>query len=210
VAGVGLWLAVFESGLHATLAGVILGLMAPTQPMRQRQLIDEDALLDLSTVDTAAETAMLARESVSVVEWMEHLLHPWTSFLIVPLFALANAGIPITSTTLSNAVTSRVTYGVVLGLVIGKFVGVVGASWIATRLRVGTLPAGASWRGIIGVGAIAGIGFTVSIFVAGLAFEDQPLLENEAKIGILAASIIAATIGSLILARRQPPSGGTA
>ena len=82
-----------------------------------------------------------------------------------------------------------------LGLVVGKFVGVVGASWIATRLRIGTLPAGASWRGIIGVGAVAGIGFTVSIFVAGLAFDDEPLLENDAKIGILAASIIAATIG---------------
>ena len=205
VVGAALWLAFFESGVHATLAGVILGLMAPTRPFRQRELIDEDALLDLSSVETAAETAMLARESVSVVEWMEHLLHPWTSFLIVPLFALANAGIPISSTTLSHALSSRVTYGVLFGLVLGKFIGVVGATWIAVRLRIGTLPAGATWRGIFGVGAVAGIGFTVSIFVAGLAFDREPLLENDAKIGILAASIIAATIGSLVLVRRQPP-----
>jgi NhaA family Na+:H+ antiporter len=204
VVGAALWLAVFESGVHATIAGVILGLMAPTRPFRQRELIDEESLLDVSTAEAAAQTAMLARESVSVVEWMEHLLHPWTSFLIVPLFALANAGIPITSTTLSHAFSSRVTYGVLFGLVVGKFIGVVGASWIATRLGIGTMPRGATWRGIFGVGAVAGIGFTVSIFVAGLAFDDKPLLENDAKIGILAASIIAATIGSLVLARREP------
>ena len=105
--GAGLWLALHDAGVHTTLAGVVLGLMAPTRPFRQSELVDEDALLDISTVETAAETAMLARESVSVVEWMEHLLHPWTSFVIVPLFALANAGIPITSTSVSNAFTSR-------------------------------------------------------------------------------------------------------
>ena len=147
--------------------------MAPTRPFRQRELIDADELLDLSTVETALETALLARESVSVVEWMEHLLHPWTSFLIVPLFALANAGIPINSSTLSSALSSRVTYGVLFGLVVGKLIGVVGATWIAVRLRVGTLPQGATWRGIFGVGAVAGIGFTVSIFVAGLAFDNS-------------------------------------
>ncbi len=177
--------------------------MAPTRPFRQSELVDEEALLDISTVETAAETAMLARESVSVVEWMEHLLHPWTSFVIVPLFALANAGIPITSTSVSNVFTSRITYGVVIGLVVGKLIGVVGASWIATRLRVGTLPADATWQGIVGVGALAGIGFTVSLFVAGLAFDDEPILQNEAKIGILAASLIAAAVGSLILLRRR-------
>ncbi len=198
-----LWLAIHDAGLHATLTGVILGLMAPTRPHRQRELIDEEALLDLSTVETAAETATLARESVSVVEWLEHLLHPWTSFLIVPLFALANAGIPITSRSLSDAASSRITWGIIAGLVVGKLVGVVGAAWLATRLRIGTLPAGATWRGIFGIGALAGIGFTVSIFVAGLAFEEEPILENNAKIGILAASVIAAALGSLVLFRRR-------
>jgi NhaA family Na+:H+ antiporter len=199
-----LGVAVALVGAVALLRWLGVRYVAPTRPFRQRELIDEQALLDLSTAETAAQTATLARESVSVVEWMEHLLHPWTSFLIVPLFALANAGIPITSTTLSHAFSSRVTYGVLFGLVVGKFIGVVGASWIATRLRIGTLPRGATWRGIFGVGAVAWIGFTVSIFVAGLAFDEKPLLENDAKIGILAASIIAATIGSLVLTRQGP------
>ncbi len=204
LAGVALWLALFESGVHATIAGVILGLLAPTRPFRQRELIDADALLDISTPEAATETAILARESISVVEWMEYLLHPWSSFLIVPLFALANAGIPIDSTSINNALSSRITWGVIVGLVVGKFVGIVGTSWIATRIGIGTLPAGASWRGIIGVGVLGGIGFTVSIFVSGLAFGDNPILETDAKLGILAASFIAAVIGALLLSRGRP------
>ncbi len=168
----------------------------------------QDALLDISTPEAATETVILARESVSVVEWMEYLLHPWSSFLIVPLFALANAGIPIDSTSIDNALSSRITWGVVVGLVVGKFVGIVGTSWIATRLGIGTLPAGASWRGILGVGALGGIGFTVSIFVSGLAFGENPILETDAKLGILAASLIAAAIGGVLLSqgRASPPT----
>jgi NhaA family Na+:H+ antiporter len=195
-------LALHEVGVPGTIAGVILGLMAPTTPARQRHLIEEEALLDLSTVQAAAQTAALARESVSIVEWLEHLLHPWTSFVIVPLFALANAGIPLSSEALSDAASSRITLGVVLGLVIGKTVGVTGFAWIAVRLRLGTLPEGTSWHGVLGVAVLAGIGFTVSIFVAGLAFEEELGLQNEAKIGILVASIAAAALGSLLLMRR--------
>jgi len=142
----------------------------------------------------------VARESVSVVEWLEHRLHPWTSFVILPLFALANAGIPLSARALSNASTSTITYGVILGLVLGKIIGVAGFSWIATKLKIGALPNGATWRDIIGLAALAGIGFTVSIFISGLAF-DSPGLQNEAKIGILAASLIAAGLGTLILIR---------
>ena len=200
VFGVGLWIAMHQSGLHATLVGVILGLMAPTKPIRQRRFVDADALLDLSSAEDARETAALARESVSVVEWLEHLLHPWTSFVILPLFALANAGIPLSSASLHNAVGSRVTWGVILGLVVGKTVGVTAFSWLAARLGIGTLPNGATWPQVIGLAALAGVGFTVSIFVAGLAFT-SPVLQNEAKIGILAASLIAAVTGSLILLR---------
>jgi Na+:H+ antiporter, NhaA family len=206
VAGGALWLALFESGVHATLTGVILGLMAPTRPVRDRELIDETALIDLTTVNAARETTRLARESVSVVEWLEHLLHPWTSFVIIPLFALANAGIPLSSEALSDAATSRITYGVVLGLVAGKLIGVSGFAWLATRLRVGLLPDAARWRDILGVGAVAGIGFTVSIFVAGLAF-DATGLQNEAKVGILVASVLAAAVGSVVLFRRDASSG---
>ena len=172
VLGLALWLAVEESGVHATLVGVILGLMAPTRPIRQRQLIDEDALTDLSSVGAAHETAVMARESVSVVEWLEHLLHPWTSFVILPLFALANAGIPLSSEALSDAASSPITLGVVLGLVVGKLVGVTAFTWLAARLGLGVLPAGATWRSVVGVAALAGVGFTVSIFITGLAFPD--------------------------------------
>jgi Na+/H+ antiporter NhaA len=196
--GIGLWLALHESGLHATLVGVILGLMAPTRPIRQRQWVDEEALTDLTTAVAAHETAVMARESVSVVEWLEHLLHPWTSFVILPLFALANAGIPLSSQAVSDAASSPITYGVVLGLVIGKLVGVTAFTWIAARLRIGVLPPGARWRDIVGVAALAGIGFTVSIFITSLAFSDEGL-QNEAKIGILVASIVAALLGMLIL-----------
>ena len=205
VLGLGLWLAVEESGVHATLVGVILGLMAPTRPVRQRQLIDQDALTDLSSAEAAHETAVLARESVSVVEWLEHLLHPWTSFVILPLFALANAGIPLSSEALSDAASSPITLGVVLGLVVGKLVGVTAFTWLAARLGLGVLPAGATWRSIVGVAALAGIGFTVSIFITGLAFSDVAR-QNEAKVGILVASALAAGLGSLILARAPVPT----
>jgi NhaA family Na+:H+ antiporter len=202
ILGGAMWLALHESGLHATLVGVVLGLMAPTRPVRQRELVDETALTDLSSVSAARETTRLARESVSVVEWLEHLLHPWTSFVIVPLFALANAGIPLSAGALSAAATSRITLGVVLGLVVGKLVGVAGATWLAVRLRIGTLPSDVTSRGVVGVAALAGIGFTVSIFVASLAFDDADL-QNEAKVGILVASILAAGVGAAILLGRR-------
>jgi NhaA family Na+:H+ antiporter len=201
VAGAAMWLALHESGLHATLVGVALGLMTPTRPIRQRELVDIDALTDLSSAGAAHATTVMARESVSVVEWLEHRLHPWTSFAIVPLFALANAGITVSSDMLSDAATSPITLGVVIGLVAGKTVGITGATWLAVRLRVGVLPEGASWRSVVGVGALGGIGFTVSIFVAGLAF-DTPAAQDEAKIGILVASMLAAGIGAAILGRR--------
>jgi NhaA family Na+:H+ antiporter len=204
VLGLALWLAVEESGVHATLVGVVLGLLAPTRPVRRRQFIDEDALTDLSSAEAARETAVMARESVSVVEWLEHLLHPWTSFVILPLFALANAGIPLSSEALSDAASSAITLGVVLGLIVGKLVGVTAFTWLAARLGLGVLPAGASWRNIVGVAALAGIGFTVSIFITGLAFEDAAR-QNEAKVGILVASALAAGLGSVILARAPVP-----
>ena len=199
--GVAFWLALHESGLHATLVGVVLGLMAPTRPIRQ--LVEADVLTDVSSAGAAHETAVMARQSVSVVEWLEHLLHPWTSFVILPLFALANAGIPLSTEAVSAAASSPITYGVVLGLVVGKLVGITAFTWIATRLRIGVLPAEATWRGIVGVAALAGIGFTVSIFVTGLAFSDAGL-QDEAKIGILAASLAAAVLGSVILVTAGP------
>ena len=202
VLGIALWLAAHEAGIHATIAGVVLGLLAPTQPIVVADLVDEAVLADISTFETAAETARLARQSVSVVEWLEHLLHPWTSYVIVPLFAFANAGIAIDVSSLRRASSSAVTLGVIVGLVIGKVVGVSVASWIAVRIGIAALPDGVTWSTLVGAAALAGIGFTVSLFVAGLAFDDAAL-EGEAKLGIIVASILAATVGTLLLRRAE-------
>jgi NhaA family Na+:H+ antiporter len=199
VLGVVLWLAVHESGVHATIAGVVLGLLTPTRPFQRAELIDEDELTDLSSVEAVRETATLARQSVSVVEYLEHVLHPWTSLLIVPLFALANAGVTVTGGALSDALSSSVTQGIVIGLVVGKFVGITSFTWVAQRTGVAVMPQGATWRGVLAVAAIGGIGFTVSLFVASLAFTGGTL--DEAKIGILAGSLLAAAGGTLLLLR---------
>ena len=204
VVGIALWLAIYDAGFHATLAGLILGLLAPTQPFLQRDMIDVDALLDLSTVQAAEESVSIARESVSVVEWLEHRLHPWSAFFIVPVFALANAGLVISSGSLSAAVSSPITHGVVLGLVVGKLVGISLFGILAVRIGLGELPEGMTMRSLIGAAAFCGIGFTMSIFVAGYAFRAP--LENQAKIGILVASATAAVVGAVILAR---PERGT-
>jgi Na+:H+ antiporter, NhaA family len=198
VVGAGLWLALHESGVHATLAGVVLGLMTPTQPIRHPEFVDAGELADVSSYEAARQTATAARESVSVVEWLEHQLHPWTGFVIVPLFVLANAGVPLSGAAVSDALRSPVAGGIVVGLVVGKFVGVAGFTWLAARLRMARLPDDATWSGILGVSALAGIGFTVSIFITDLAFGGTALVD-QAKIAILAASVLAAASGSALL-----------
>jgi NhaA family Na+:H+ antiporter len=200
VLGAALWLALYEAGVHPTIAGVVLGLMAPTRPLRRQEDVRDEQLRDVSTPEAARETVVLARESVSVVAWLEHLLHPWTTFAIVPLFALANAGVVLSASALSDALASRITYGVVVGLVVGKLVGISLFAWLAVRFKVGTLPDGVGWPSLVGVAAVAGIGFTVSIFVTGLAFTD-PGLQDQAKIGILAASLVAGALGALLVRR---------
>jgi NhaA family Na+:H+ antiporter len=198
--GVGLWILVHETGVHATLAGVVLGLLAPTRPFRQPDMVEPEKLADVSSVETAYETVVLARESVSIVEWLEYRLHPWSSYGIVPLFALANAGVAINGDSISNAVSSPVSQGVLVGLVIGKAVGITTATWLAVRSGIGRLPAESRWSQIVGVAVLGGIGFTVSLFVSELAFGVSGPLENQAKLGILAASVVAAVLGATILA----------
>jgi Na+:H+ antiporter, NhaA family len=146
---------------------------------------------------------------VSEVEWLEHSLHPWTGFVVVPLFALANAGLVISGETLRDAATSPVAAGVVTGLVVGKPLGITAFAWLAVRLRLAPLPSGTTWGALVSVSALAGIGFTVSILVAGLAFDDAALVD-EAKLAILAASFLAALTGSALVlvggrTRRRPP-----
>jgi NhaA family Na+:H+ antiporter len=206
VVGAFVWLAVFESGIHATIAGVVLGLITPAKPLREAVPAEEEAVDMALHGDTSVGVVKRAsfeiREQVSVAERLEEALHPFTSFLIIPIFALANAGIELSSDTLSEALTARVTAGVALGLVVGKLVGVSLFTWIAVKLRLSRLPRGATWTHVVGLAAVAGIGFTVSLFITGLAFDDR-LLIDEAKIGILGASLVAALIGAGILARAK-------
>jgi NhaA family Na+:H+ antiporter len=131
-------------------------------------------------------------------ERFEQMLHPYVSYLIVPLFALANAGVVLSATAIREAMSSRVTLGIVLGLVVGKIVGISAMSWVAVRLGIGRFPAGVGAGYVIGASAVAGIGFTVSLFITGLAF-DQPSLVDAAKIGVFAASLIAGVLGAVIL-----------
>jgi NhaA family Na+:H+ antiporter len=202
VVGSMVWLALFESGVHATIAGVALGLLAPARPFLPE--VDADRIAGELSGDehvTAGEVRDISfrlRESVPVTERLQDLLHPWTSYLIVPLFALANAGVPISASGLSDAATSPVTAGVVVGLVVGKVLGVSGAILLAVRLGIGRLPETVTVRHVLGLAAVAGIGFTVSLFITALAFDD-PARTDQAKIGVLAASVLAALIGIAIL-----------
>ncbi len=136
------WLALYEAHVHTTLTGVAFGMLAPVTPRLATGLVDVDELARVSTVDDAVRASRRAQYSVSVVEWLEHRLHPWSAFVVVPLFALANAGIHIPTGGLGEAMSERVTWGVILGLVIGKTVGITGATLLAVALKVGRLPAG--------------------------------------------------------------------
>ena len=201
VIGTATWFATLRSGVHATIAGVILGLLTPVRtfdPNAMQDLsIEEDGDRRPSAGDERSERRR-ARASVSVGERIAHDLHPWTSFVVVPLFALANAGVELGADSLRAAFSSPVTRGVLVGLVVGKTIGITSFAWGAERLGVAARPAGVGWVQMTGAAAVAGIGFTVSIFIAGLAFEDGALVE-EAKVGILAASVLATAIGATLL-----------
>jgi NhaA family Na+:H+ antiporter len=192
------WYALHEAHIHPTLAGVAFGLASPVIPRRTRLVVDDMKVHDSVTYTTAWEMTRRARESVSVVEWLQNRLHPWSTFLVVPAFALANAGVAVSGDVLSNAFSSRVTWGVILGLVVGKTVGITGATALAVALRIGRLPRGVTWRYVIGGSALGGIGFTVSLFVTELAFEES-VLGEDARIGVLVASLVAGIIGSAIV-----------
>ncbi len=207
--GVFVWWATFKSGVHATVAGVALGLLAPARPLQSAGQAREIAswLRDKEEVFPVDVrwAGFHIRESQSVAERMEVALHPITSFLIIPVFALANAGVALGGDALTDAASSAVTLGVILGLVVGKTVGVTIAALAAARFGIARLPRGMSPLHVVGLAMVAGIGFTVSIFISGLAFTD-PAIEDQAKIGILFASFLAAGVGLALLRRVSPPS----
>ena len=210
------WFAFLESGVHATVAGVILGLLVPARAyysdvdFRRRagwilERWDRDAASPQAHArldQDALELAAIARESVSPLERWEHSLHPWSSFLVIPLFALANAGVRFVDIDVIEAVTSPVALGVSVGLIVGKPVGIALATWIGLKLNLGQLPRHTTFGHVIGLGFLAGIGFTVSLFISELAFRSSPdahLFTDEAKIGIFIGSIVAGVAGYLYL-----------
>ena len=170
LAGIAAWAAMLFSGIHPTIAGVALGLLTPAHAIRGR----------------------------AVLEDLQHRLHPISSYVVVPIFAVANAGIVLTFESLRASTTSPVFWGVTLGLLVGKTAGIAGGSFVAERLRIGKRPSGVSRRNIGGGATLAGIGFTVSLFIAGLAFETG-VLADQARLGIVAGSIASAVIGALVL-----------
>ena len=195
--GVILWFSLYEAGIHPTIAGVILGLLAPSNPFVSKEYIDTEELMDLSTVENVIKTKKIAKGSVSVVEWLEHQIHPWTAFLIVPLFAFVNSGIVITSQSISNAINSPVAWAIFFGLVAGKPLGIFLFTFVSLKTNVGALSGKVRWSEIFATGSSAGIGFTVSIFIAKLAFEDETL-QSLAIFSVLVASVVSALISYLL------------
>lgn len=204
------WGAILESGIHPTTLGAVLGFLTPWKPpipldgfvQLARRLLDrfstgdrapESQLGHDQVVDALLGLSDLSSQAVPHVDRLEHQLHPWVAFLVVPAFALANAGVHFDPQGVSEAFSSSVTWGVIVGLVVGKPLGLVGATWIAVKLGAGR-PAGVTWQGIWAIGLVAGIGFTVALFVADLAFADPEMLTHS-KIGILAAFTIAGPLG---------------
>jgi len=214
IGGVLLWLAVHASGLHATLAGILLALAIPARPAHTPAQFEErmgelrhafrtdradvdtpdDPLINerLASIAEALEQSAVAVQSP--LHRIEHSLTPWVTFVVIPIFALANAGIDLSAIAWGEALGHPVTYGVICGLVIGKFVGIAGFSWLAVRLGLARLPSGVQWKHLLGAAWLAGIGFTMSLFIAQLAFSEPQLVED-AKLGILLGSAVSALIG---------------
>jgi len=205
-----LWLAVFEGGVHATIAGVVLGFLTPAVAFHHRRATGEVVAEKLAAISgpdlelgerALLETAMLTRESVSPLARMEERLHPWSAFLVLPLFALANAGVPISADGIGDSLTGPVGLGIALGLVVGAPLGGILFAWGLIRSGAARMPEGLDWAAISAVAPLKGIGFTVAIFISTLAF-DEVALQNEAKLAILVASAVAALLGiSALIAR---------
>jgi NhaA family Na+:H+ antiporter len=191
-----LWLSLRMGGVHATFAGVVMGLLAPTKPSVDPDLMD-GTLIESGSVREVMQASRMVRSSISVVERLEYRLHGWSSYLIVPIFALANAGIQLSFDSIRDSMTSTVGLGVFAGLLLGKPLGILIVSGLAVWSGVAALPTGVGWRALTGAGVIAGIGFTVSIFVAELALD--PAVLNDAKVGVVAASVIGGGVGLVLL-----------
>ena len=179
--GIALWFALYKSGIHPTLAGVILGLLTPNLVKVRSGLEDE------------------TDGSVSIIEWLQAKLHPWSTFAIVPIFAFANTGVEISRDSIQAALDSPIAWGIFAGLVIGKPLGILAAIYAAKISKVGEIPEGARPLSILATGSAAGIGFTVAIFIANLAFKD-PAIQDLAVVSVIGASIVSGLLSYLIFA----------
>lgn len=214
-----IWFLFLESGVHATIAGVILGLMTPAYAKYSDETFRQKMVRILNRWDTnraspdsadrldadARDLARVSIASISPLNRLEHALHPWSSFLIVPLFALANAGVRFVGNEASFAeqVTAPVALGVAIGLLVGKPLGVIAATWLGVKLGLGVLPNRTSFATVLGLGMLAGVGFTVALFITELAFTSE-LLTAEAKLGIFIGSIVSGLAGYAVLRISNP------
>lgn len=226
--GLLLWLAVHDSGVHATLAGILLAMAIPARPAHtpaefQRRIEDlRSALLadrrDTETTDDPLSNPRMAsvaeameRSAVTVqspLQRLEHGLTPWVTFVVIPVFALSNAGIDLLDVSWREALSNDVTLGVASGLVVGKFAGISLFSWAAVRSGIARLPSGVQWRHLLGAAWLGGIGFTMSLFIAQLAFR-TPEAVDQAKLGILLGSGISAAVGLAWLYRTESRKSST-
>ena len=216
---VGVWVAVFASGLHATVAGIFVAMVIPVRPRIDlcRFIARSEAFLEkIGEQEVHADSVLADNRQLNAVEHMhasaghalppglmlEHYFHPVQVWLILPLFALANAGVHFDSHIL-EALTNPISLGIIAGLVLGKPLGITLLSWLVVKTGKGGLPAGVTWMQVFGAGCLAGIGFTMSLFIADLAWNDQALIAN-AKIGILTASLLSGILGYVVLSRALP------
>ena len=216
---IGVWLAVFSSGVHATVAGILMAMVIPVRPrVDPHRFIDEteERLERIKKMELSEHSLISDREQLDIVESihsraedalpaglvLEHYLHPIQVWLILPLFALANAGVAIGGD-LMAVLANPLALGVIVGLVVGKPVGIGLLSWLAVKSGRGALPEGVTWAQVFGAGCLAGIGFTMSLFISDLAFDNETLIAT-AKIGILAASLASGVLGFVILSRSLP------
>lgn len=215
IPGIFLWYCFLESGVHATIAGVVLAATIPVKPRVKvsrysnytRAALDcfdkaDDPTQDIRTNSTQRAAVMAIhknnRNVLPLLHRMEHSLHGWVAFLIIPIFALANAGLHLHGD-IANELGAKVTLGVIAGLFIGKPVGIVLFCWITCKMGLGTLSKGVTWRHMIGAACLGGIGFTMALFIANLGFEPGSAMHNEAKLGVLVGSALSAFLGLAVL-----------
>lgn len=216
IPAIAMWFLFYDSGVHATIAGVAMAMLIPYKPHYTKQdflklhqrYIDEFETYENSNDEEARighqyhalhGLRRTANYSMGMAQRMEHLLSPWVNFIIMPIFALANAGVEFSSVEALNIFDSTMGWGIFLGLLLGKPLGIFGASWLAIKTRLGEMPSGASWKMLFSVACLGGIGFTMSIFIDTLAFEGQQTIIDNGKIAVLMASIAASVLGMLLI-----------